>query len=314
MIINIAFSLKKTISFLYFSQVLLFTLVHFKSFYIFLVLKIPLQVILFLVILVNENQICIANYETISEEVKYISNSLIRLKILATLYERPRNMKDINKSTGINYSSISSNMFGLELKEYIYRKGNQYFISNTVRMMIGNIIELDQLIAITNKFFNILDAHIIDMIPEESIIELYLLGKAILVESDDKNIYRVYDIIKHSINEASNLKCVLPIFYEDFNNSIDVLINQEIPIELFIPRNIENNFKETLDLEKENLSLATFDEEFNFLLIVTDKMMIVGFFKEDGNFDQNRILTSKKEECIKWGENLFENYKNKINK
>ena len=42
--------------------------------------------------------------------------------------------------------------------------------------------------------------------------------------------------------------------------------------------------------------------------------MILGLFKDDGNFNQNRIITSKKEECIKWGDNLFENFKNKINK
>jgi DNA-binding transcriptional regulator GbsR (MarR family) len=30
------------------------------------------------------------------------------LKILATLYEQPLNMKDINRTTGLSYSSISS--------------------------------------------------------------------------------------------------------------------------------------------------------------------------------------------------------------
>ncbi len=64
---------------------------------------------------VNENQECMENYETISEEIKYITNSLVRLKILATLYEQPLNMKDINRTTGLSYSSLSSNMFGLEL-------------------------------------------------------------------------------------------------------------------------------------------------------------------------------------------------------
>ena len=63
------------------------------------------------------------------------------------------------------------------------------------------------------------------------------------------------------------------------------------------------------------MDLTAFNIENAFLLVVTDKVMILGLFKEDGNFDQNRIITSKKkEECIKWGENLFENFKNKINK
>ena len=71
----------------------------------------------------NENQECMENYETISEEIKYITNSLVRLKILATLYEQPLNMKDINRTTGLSYSSISSNMFGLELGGFLVEDG-----------------------------------------------------------------------------------------------------------------------------------------------------------------------------------------------
>ena len=284
---------------------------------------------------VNENQECMENYETISEEIKYITNSLVRLKILATLYEQPLNMKDINRTTGLSYSSISSNMFGLELGGFIYRSGNLYHISNTTELYVSNILELKDTINLFNKFFNILDAHIVDMIPEKSVAQLYLLGRAILVESNEKDVYRTYNIIQHALNEASSLKCVLPFFYGDFNKYINDLIDEGSHIELIIPKNIKENFEYFLNLENDNVDLTAFNIENAFLLVVTDKVMageryeqenqssktlksdkvmILGLFKEDGNFDQNRIITSKKEECIKWGENLFENFKNKINK
>ncbi len=267
-----------------------------------------------MVISVNENQICIENYETISEEIKYISNSLVRLKILATLYEQPLNMKDINTTTGLSYSSISSNMFGLELGGYIYRKGNLYYVSNTAKFYIANILELKETINLFTKFFNILDAHIVDMIPEKSVAELYLLGKAILVESNDKDIYKAYNIIEHALEEACSLKCVFPFFYEDFNKYINDLIGEDKAVEILIPQNIKENFEYFLNLEHDNVKSDAFSWENNFLLVITDKVMILGLFKDDGNFDQNRIITSKKEECLEWGENLFENFKNKINK
>ena len=278
----------------------------------------------------NENQECMENYETISEEIKYITNSLVRLKILATLYEQPLNMKDINRTTGLSYSSISSNMFGLELGGFIYRSGNLYHISNTTELYVSNILELKDTINLFNKFFNILDAHIVDLIPEKSVAQLYLLGRAILVESNEKDVYRTYNIIQHALNEASSLKCVLPFFYGDFNKYINDLIDEGSHIELIIPKNIKENFEYFLNLENDNVDIKLyigvalltltvllilgFYIENAFLLVVTDKVMILGLFKEDGNFDQNRIITSKKEECIKWGENLFENFKNKINK
>ena len=39
--------------------------------------------------------------------------------------------------------------------------------------------------------------------------------------------------------------------------------------------------------------------------------MVLGLFKEDGYFDQNRLLTSKNEDAINWAVNLFENFKNR---
>lgn len=262
----------------------------------------------------NVTQKSIKNYESISEEVKHLTNSLVRLKILAILYEQPLNMKGINKTTGLSYSSISSNMVSLELEEYIYREGNFYFISNVAKFYISNILELNHTIKLLNKFFNILDAHIVDIIPEESVAELYLLGNAVLIESTDKDIYKVYNIIKCALEEACCLKCVLPVVHDDFNKCINDLIDGDNIVEILVPNNIEDNFKNFLNLGKDCIDLATFNNDYNFLLVVTDKIMILGLFREDGNFDQNRIITSKKEDSVKWGENLFENFKNKISK
>ena len=68
------------------------------------------------------------------------------------------------------------------------------------------------------------------MIPEKSVAQLYLLGRAILVESNEKDVYRTYNIIQHALNEASSLKCVLPFFYGDFNKYINDLIEEGTPI------------------------------------------------------------------------------------
>ena len=37
--------------------------------------------------------------------------------------------------------------------------------------------------------------------------------------------------------------------------------------------------------------------------------MILGLFKDDGYFDQNRLLTSKNDDSIKWANNLYKNFK-----
>ncbi len=85
-----------------------------------------------------------------------------------------------------------------------------------------------------------------------------------------------------------------PFFYGDFNKYINDLIEEGSHIEIIIPKNIKENFEYFLNLENDNVDLTAFNIENAFLLVVTDKVMILGLFKEDGNFDQNRIITSKK--------------------
>ncbi len=89
-----------------------------------------------------------------------------------------------------------------------------------------------------------------------------------------------------------------PFFYGDFNKYINDLIEEGSHIEIIIPKNIKENFEYFLNLENDNVDLTAFNIENAFLLVVTDKVMILGLFKEDGNFDQNRIITSKKENAL----------------
>lgn len=41
--------------------------------------------------------------------------------------------------------------------------------------------------------------------------------------------------------------------------------------------------------------------------------MILGLFKDDGYFDQNRLVTSRNKQAIRWAQNLFINFKRRIN-
>ncbi|MBE6492806.1 MAG: DUF1724 domain-containing protein [Methanobrevibacter sp.] len=175
-----------------------------------------------------------------------------------------------------------------------------------MRLKIETILELNEIIYTLNKFFNILDKHLVDMIPNESVAELYLIGQANLIESRDIEAYRIYDYIEHVLNQAKEVKCILPFYYENFNRQLDGLIENKIDVEAIVSDNIFNIFEKESKIE----NLFSFSQNKNFLLIITDEVMVLGLFKEDGYFDQNRLLTSKNADAIKWAVNLFENFKN----
>ena len=254
---------------------------------------------------VENCKIHLENYDSISEEVKYITNSLIRLKILAILYEEPLNMKDLNDTTGLSYSSISSNMHHLELQDHVYRYKNRYFLTNSTKLKIEEIMELGSIIKLLNEFFNILDKHLVKMIPNSSVAELYLLGKANLIESDGIDVYKMYNYIEDVLARADEVKCILPFYHESFNEKLNGLVAKDRKVEVIVPEVVFDIFEEKSKIKK----LSTFDGEHNFLLIVTDEVMILGLFRDDGYFDQNRLLTSKNEDSIIWANNLFRNFK-----
>lgn len=252
----------------------------------------------------NDNEMNLKNYDSISEDVKYISNSLIRLKILATLYENPMNMKEINERTSLSYSSISSNMHKLELKGFVFREFNKYHLSNDMKLHMEDILEFRKIINLLNKFFNIIDGHIVNIIPNESVAELFLLGKANLLESDGVDAYKTYNYIENILKSGERVRCVLPFYYENFSR----LLSKKREVDLLVHDNVLEIYESALKREE----IPHFNVDNCFLLIITDEVMVIGLFKENGDFDQNRLLTSKNEDSLKWANDLFENFKNKV--
>ena len=253
----------------------------------------------------EKNKEYIKNYDTISQEVKYMTNSLVRLKILASLHEKSMAMKVLCDEAGLSYSSVSSNMHELELNGAVYRQSNKYHLTSSAKLQIEHILELGKMITLLQEFFNILDKHLVHMIPNDSVAELYMLGKANLVESSSIDIYRMYNYIESVISRANRVKCVLPFYYENFNDQLNRLVQNNKKVEAIVPEPIFEVFESKSKIKK----FFSFKGEYNFLLIITNEMMILGFFKDDGYFDRNRLLTSKDRKSIKWANNLFKNFK-----
>lgn len=257
----------------------------------------------------NENKNYLKNYDSISEDVKFAANSIIRLKILAALYEKPQNIKELSQNTRLNYSSISGILHDLELKEFVYRESNRYYLVNSIHTQMANVLELKEVVNLLNNFFNILDGHIVDMIPEDSVAELYLLGKANLLESGGVDAYKIYNFIEQALQEADKVSCIVPFYHVSFNQQFNKLVEKGKFVEVIACEDVYARYKAESDVK----FLSSFKGKNNFLLIVTDKIMILGLFKEDESFDQNRLLTSKNSDSLIWATNLLKNFKKRIN-
>lgn len=257
-------------------------------------------------IIVNENKNYLDSYDFVSEDVKFVANSIIRLRILAALFEKPQNMKDLADLTRLSYSSISSTIHGLELKSFVYRESNKYHLSNDIRLLIKHVLELKDVANLLNRFFNIIGGHIVDGIPKKSVVELCMIKDSGMLESDGVDAYRIYNFMECALGDADKVRCVLPFYHINLNEKLNCLVKEGKYVEIIASKEIFGIYEE----KSESKYLSSFKGKNNFLLIVTDKMMILGLFKEDGHFDQNRLLVSKSRGSVEWANSLFKNFKN----
>lgn len=245
------------------------------------------------------------NYDKVADDLKFAANSLIRLKILAALFEESQNMKDLAENTQLSYSSISSTLHGLELRDFVYRESNRYYLSNSLKIQMKHVLELKEVVNLLNRLFNIIEGHVIDMVPNQSVTELYLLGEVDLMESVGIDAYKINNFIETVLTEANRVRCILPFYQLNFNKKINALVNSGKFVDLIVSDEIYDIYERKSD----SRYISSFNEKNNFLLIVTDKMMILGFFKENGHFDQNRLVTSENSNAIMWANNLFRIFK-----
>ena len=252
----------------------------------------------------------IENYETISKEVKFLPKSMIRLKILENLYEFPMNMKAINQETKFNYSAISNNMHMLELGGYIYRENNNYFLSNSMRIIVGNMMQLGKLICLLESISPICLNHVVQALPLDSINNLHCLNGINLIESDGMDVYKTYDIIKNSISKSDYMNAILPFSYAEINDGFNKLLSKNKKVHIISPRDIKEFLIKSFNVSDDNLKIDFMDiDEINYILLLcSDKKMILGLFKDDTTFDQNRLLISTQESSIKWANELFAHF------
>ena len=65
-------------------------------------------------------------------------------------------------------------------------------------------------------------------------------------------------------------------------------------------------------VKKGKLKIHILSKNIGIYLLICDEKMNLGLFKNDGSYDQNRILNSDTDESLHWAKNLFKNIKESV--
>jgi len=121
------------------------------------------------------------------------------------------------------------------------------------------------------------------------------------------------------MQESKTVKAIFPYLHPEYPKLIENVLKNKGTVELIIPQSI---FKELIfringktrrkAIKKGKLRVYNFKENLNLYLTICDRNIGLSLFKNDGSFDQNRILISNDIKSYKWAQKVFDNIKQQV--
>lgn len=251
----------------------------------------------------------------VNNELKFLSNSEIRLRILIDLYDGPLKVRDITRHSLLSYSSISSNLHKLCHEGFVEKNQSNFELTNLGLIYISVLMDFYDSISIVSNFSDFWLDHDINSFPIGNLNKLSALEGSKLIRCNSTDIYKTHKEFKRIFKDSKNLKVIFPYLHPEYPKLIRRLILKGIDVELIVPKNILDNFIKDIGkdvvktgMEQGNFSIKYLDEQIKIALAISNEFISIGLFKIDGTYDQNRLLLSDKKKAIEWGLNVFKSF------
>lgn len=249
------------------------------------------------------------------EDIKFLINSEIRLKILGCLYDSSASIKQIEEKTNYSYSSILDNINKLEQKKFIYNIEDKFYLFNKTRLKLTHILYFNKsakFLREKDDFLNhsLLDIHI------DAIKDLSSLEGSKVIESTSVDLFKATETFQYSLMGFKFLKGIFPYFHPNHDDIISYWIDNDCTVELILPDEVSEAVKKFIidyvpkspGIKNRFVKLKPNDHNIEFAFTVSDKCFVAAFYTKNHQFNQNSVLVSTNEEAITFGLKLFEEY------
>lgn len=254
-------------------------------------------------------------YDNLIDEIRFLCNSKVRIKILNSLYNEPKTMRELNNLALLSYSSISNNLGKLEREGFLVKKDRKYYLTNIALLNLFNCSDFNNSLHVANAFSDFLRTHDISPFCNDTLRDISALDGSRLVESVSVDICKPHNEFKSHIESANTLKVIFSYLHPDYPKMIKKLLDKGVNIEILVNKDILDVFIGQLGvnfikdaISNGKLSLKYLTNNVKLSLAISDTFVSIGLFKIDGSFDDNRLLISEENSAILWAEDLFENH------
>jgi predicted transcriptional regulator len=255
------------------------------------------------------------DFSNFQEEIKFLINSEIRLKILGCLYNSPASIKQIEEKTNYSYSSILDNINKLEQRRFIYNINDKFYLYNKIKLKIVHMLNFNRSARMLRENAAFLNDSLLD-INVDTIKDISALEGAKLVESNNIDLFKATETFQRSLMGFKFLKGIFPYFHPRHDDIISYWIDNECTVELILPDEVTEAVKDFIreyvpkspEIKNKYVRIIPNDLNIKFAFTVSDKCLVLAFYHKSGEFNQNTVIASTSKEAIAWGLKLFDEY------
>lgn len=254
-------------------------------------------------------------YGEVQSDLKFMVKSKIRMQIMFSLLNGPKSMKEINQNHDLSFATISNNMKRLMSENLVKKVNNTFELSQFGRLKLDSIIDFQRSVIVSNKFEDLLLNHDLSGIPNFLIEEIGVFFDSEMIQSTPVDIYKTHNNFKYLLRESQVIFGVSPISHPDYIELFQDLLKITVKIYLVLTDDIIKKTVNTADfrtltssITNRNLEIRRYPGDLKVACTVANNFVSLGFFSDDGTYDQSRDLISKKTEAIDWTKRLFDYY------
>lgn len=254
-------------------------------------------------------------YEDVKYELKLLTTSNIRSKIILSLNKGDKQLSDIRNELQLGSSTILRAMEKLKHADIVIKNDNEYSLSPYGKLSAIKFEDMLNSHYAIKKNETLWLEHQIDGIPQYLLEDIGCLSDSLIIKATSTDVVKPYTYFAELFTESRKIRNISPIFYNQYIFLYKKVLKKAANLELMLTPLILDRLIESMGIaELKNLILSNglkigvIDEDTNIIFTVTEKFVSIGLLSNEGQFDGTMKLFSFNPNAIEWGNRLFEYY------
>ena len=258
----------------------------------------------------------IDSYEGVKDELKFLTTSGVRIKLLISLNKESMTMDQFRDEFGYRTSTILPVLAELKSKDMIYKDDRQYGVTPYGKLISSKLIDFVETLHMFKTQEQFWKNHETHVIPDLFFRNIGSLGRSTIIEDMPADLFATHRHFTELLGECEVVNGVSPFIHPDFPDLFKVFVESGAAVRLVVTRPVlklmSDRHKDVLQrvANMPNFSMRVIDEDVRVAFTVTEKLLSIGFFRPDGTYDYSMDLVSEDTAAIGWGNALFEYYWN----